>query len=82
MAHNLIELSIYFKEFTSEVQDLTSLKNLRVLDLNCISDCNGYFILGEKEYQLKFKESKKVEVTVRMNKFNLEMQNIIEKFNY
>lgn len=50
MAHNLIELSIYFKEFTSEVQDLTSLKNLRILDLNCISDCNGYFILGEKEY--------------------------------
>jgi hypothetical protein len=73
MAHNLIELSIFFKEFTSEVQDLTSLNNLKLLELNCISDCNGYFILGEKEYQLKFKDSKKVDVIVRMNKFNLEM---------
>ena len=50
MAHNLIELSIFFKEFTSEVQDLTSLKNLKLLELNCLSDCNGYFILGDKEY--------------------------------
>ncbi len=73
MAHNLIELSIFFKEFTSEVQDLTSLNNLKLLELNCISDCNGYFTLGEKEYQLKFKDSKKVDVIVRMNKFNLEM---------
>ena len=52
---------------------MSPLKNLRKLDLNCISDSNKYFKLGDKEFQLKFKDSKKVEVIVRMSKFNLEM---------
>ena len=43
MATNLVKLSIFFKEFTDELQDLKTLKTLRVLDITCLSDSTKYF---------------------------------------
>ena len=37
------DLQVTFKEFTYEVQDLRSLKNLTKLELYCLSDSSKYF---------------------------------------
>ena len=54
MASNLINLSIYFKEFTYELQDLKRLKLLRNVHITCLSDSAKYFKLKPEHFKLEF----------------------------
>lgn len=81
MVDNLITLKVFFKEFTYEVQDLHKLEQLQNLEINCLSDSTKYFKLTERQFKLQFFDSKKINFVLKMTNFNLEMNNIFEKFN-
>ena len=82
MARNLHTLQIFFKEFTTELQDLSPLKSLKYIEISCMSDGPKHFTLNETHFQLKFWKPDQVDVTIKMPNFNLEMSNIFQKFCY
>jgi len=73
MATNLVKLSIFFKEFTDELQDLKSLVNLRKLELTCLSDSTKYFPLKKDHFNIDFHEASKISMDIKMCNFNLDM---------
>ena len=82
MVQNLQVLSVTYKEFTYEDQDLRGLKNLRRLELYCVSDSSKYFEFCNNQFKVKFFEPNKVELLIEMGKFNLDLHNILRKFNW
>ena len=82
MATNLVKLSIFFKEFTDEVQDLKTLKNLRTLDITCLSDSTKYFPLKKDHFNIEFHDPSKISMVLKMKSFNLDMSQIFKRFNW
>ncbi len=82
MAENLVEMTLYFKELTQELQDLTPLKKLRVIEFVCVSDSSKYFKFERQHFNIMFAEPSAVQLRVKMEAFNIELRDIFKKFNY
>ena len=76
MVANLQHLQVFFREFTQDDQDLSSLKKLQTLELNCLGGVVGqekYITFENRELLFTFSNEVEVDVMVKLNHFNVEM---------